>query len=417
MIPQRRSRKRTLLKWHNMAAIVAIAVIVPCWIIMDFSMFSDFSIREEDRAPRQATVDGIEEQSLETANSEIGWWTPMAKSIARVWHDVDVDHHPRCFPINQSFWKDTPEDGEEVRGLLYIKSHKAASSTAEGVHLALAHHWMPAPSSGLKCEHYNRHVFANQKWHARRNRTTSLLWTLVRHPRARDVSQVYHFRVSRQGMDPQNPALQEALQRQKSAQANYLGVESLPQGNRRKGENMVGWIRTKIMEEYDFIGVTERMTTSLAVMSLLWDIDPSHLVVLSAKQSHRGGYDAGGQRKRCTKLVAPPNPVPDELSRFLHSPSYLLENWDFVLYYAVNKSLDLTIEKLGKERVQKQAALLGHLQQLAETECRPKAVFPCSPEGTYQQDKSNCYIQDSGCAYECVDDVMRGYNENRLRTN
>ena len=419
MIPQHRSRQKSLLRWSHVTAIVVIVFIGASWT-MDVTKFYDVSIRvEETGSPEVITLGSFSQQErpLKTAAPETGWWTPFGNSIARVWHDVNVDHHPKCFPINRSIWKDIPAHGDEVRGLIYIKSHKASSSTAEGVNLALAHHWIPTPSSKLKCEHYNRHIFANQKWHARRNRTASLLWTLVRHPRARDVSHVYHFRVSRQGMDPQSPAFWTALRRQKSTQVNYLGVTSFPQGNRSKGDNLVGWIQTKIMEEYDFIGVTERMTTSLAVMSLLWHIDPSHLVVLSAKQSQRGSYDAGGRRKICTKLVAPPNPIPDQLSNFLNSPSYLLENWDFVLYHAVNKSLDITIEKLGKERVEKQAALLDHLQQLAETECRPKAVFPCSQDGTYQEDISNCYIQDSGCGYECVDEVMRGYNRNGGEAN
>ena len=41
-------------------------------------------------------------------------------------------------------------------------------------------------------------------------------------------------------------------------------------------------IREKIFMQYDFIGVTERMAESLAVMTLLWDLQPSDIVVLNA---------------------------------------------------------------------------------------------------------------------------------------
>lgn len=341
-----------------------------------------------------------------SANSETSWWVPLATSITQVWPEISSDRQI-CFPINRSIWKTIPDAGEEVRGLIYVKSYKASSSTAEGVNIALAYHL--APSSESKCEHYNRHEFANAKLHALRNRAASLLWTLVRFPRDRDLSQLLHFRVSRQGMDLQSPAAVVALRYQKSSQTQYLGLMRIPPETTTQSD-LVQFIQTNILQAYDFIGVTERMPESLAVMSLLWHIQPSHLVVLSAKQSQRGDYDAGSQRKKCTKLTPRPTPLPSTIAQYLDSPSYTENNWDFVLYHAVNASLDRTIEKLGRDRVQTQTALIQHLQQLAERECRPKAVYPCSQEGEYQPQISNCYIQDAGCGYECVDDIMRKYS-------
>lgn len=416
MIPQRSwlPRRQTIATWQVLVIAAVIAFLVALSILDDSLLLYESPILVEETAPlRNVTVGSVSKLDDVVAGStfETGWWTPWANSISQPWPEIRTDH-PKCIPMNRSIWKDIPDSGQDVRGLLYIKSHKASSSTAEGINVALAHHL--APVSQMKCEHYNRHAFANERWHARRNRTASLLWTLVRHPRARDVSQVYHFRVSRQGMDPQSPAMLDALQRQKSVQANYIGIESIPRGSEKRKDLLVRWMQTKIIKAFDFIGVTERMETSLAVMSLLWHIDPSYLVVLNAKQSKHGSYDAGGRRKMCTKLIPPPNPLPDQLSRYLDSESYPHDHWDFVLYHAVNASLDLTIEKLGKERVQNQAALIRHLQLLSEQTCRPNAIFPCSQQGIYQEEKSNCYIQDSGCAYECVDEVMRAYRRDQL---
>jgi len=422
--------KQTIVTWPRVLGGFFLLVALS---VTNNILFFEIPVVEEETLPYTSNrtvgsirpVKVLSSTSHSSNASEEGWWTPLAKSVSTVWPEIDKDR-PKCFPVNRSIWKDTPSsdgDGLPPRGFLYVKSYKASSSTCEGINIALAYHL--APSLEYKCEHYDRHKFADEKWHAQRKKVDSLLWTMVRHPKARDVSQVYHFRVSRGGMKPFiSPNFWEALGRQKSVQVKYLGVRrDMPQEeivvdqNGNSNNDILRWIQEAIMEEYDFIGVTERMSTSLAVMSLLWDIDPTVFIVLNAKQSRGGGggYDAGGRKKKCTKLIPPPNPFPTSLTEYLNSSSYQQNHWDFVLYHAVNASLDLTIEKLGKDRVAKHADLISRMQQIAEEKCRPKAIFPCSSEGIFQEEISNCYIQDSGCGYECVDEVLRDYRREKIR--
>lgn len=333
-----------------------------------------------------------------------------------------------CLPTNATTNSSSSEVPSQLppKGLLYIKSHKASSSTCEGINAAIAHHVGGRTfSDHVICEHYGRHEFANAKIHGRKHPSKSLLWTFVRHPRTRDLSQVFHFRVSRQGLDPHKDTeiLLEALRNQKSTQTKYLLSHYIqetfwdPQWVSQYPRKIRKLLDRHILDQYDFIGLTERMTESLAVMTLLWDLDPKDVIVLSAKQSHHNqSYDAGGNRHRCHKLQAPTaDNLPVALSNYLNSSDYERGHADFLLYHEVQAKLDHTIQGLGASLVQDRAARIGHLQAWAEQVCRPTAIFPCSETGVYQglKAQANCYVQDAGCGYPCVDQLL---SSNKTRT-
>lgn len=385
--------------------------------------------------------------------TEVGWWTPLLEETARTFHspyDNRMEKYAWCIPMNQSEFPITPSKKIlPVSGLLYVKSYKASSSTCQGVNAAIAHHVGRRIASAAltetttqigtgeettgknnvldaattKCLHYDRHEFADDKFHGLRDPNKSLLWSFVRHPRSRDISQIFFFRVSRQRISPNDTTvLLDALERQRSTQSRYLSVKGkgLWGTNDLKVQDVHKHLSTVLKEQifqtFDFIGVTERMYESLAVMTLLWDLDPTDVIVLSAKQSgNEDSYDAGGKRQQCTKLVKPIlHPV---LADYLQSPEYLEGNADYLLYYAANLSLDWTIQSLGIQRVQDRVTLLTQLQQLAQQICYEKAIFPCSKDGVYQMalSQQNCYIHDAGCGYQCVDEVMEDYRRGKVQ--
>jgi hypothetical protein len=167
-------------------------------------------------------------------------------------------------------------------------------------------------------------------------------------------------------------------------------------------------IQRYILNHYDFIGVTERMEESLAVLTVLWGLDVADVIVLPAKRS--GGYDAGGgtnkRKPKCTKIQkAVRTPA---LEAFFKSTVYQSGHADYLLYHAAVASLDRTIEELGASRVHERVWKIRQLQQLAELKCSDRAYFPCSRNGTLQLALANqsCYVQDAGCGHECVDEVL-----------
>ena len=81
---------------------------------------------------------------------------------------------------------------------------------------------------------------------------------------------------------------------------------------------------------------------------------------------------------------------------------------DYVLYEAVNKSLDLTIDSLGRELFEDALDAFIKLKCRAEEKCAADAVFPCSSTGEIQlaESSESCYKRDWGCGYPCLDTLQ-----------
>ena len=80
----------------------------------------------------------------------------------------------------------------------------------------------------------------------------------------------------------------------------------------------------------------------------------------------------------------------------------------------MNRSLDLTIDALGRDRVMVELQRHQKYQKIAEEQCKSKAHFPCSANGTYQPQlsKHSCYENDFGCGHKCIYETLMPYIEN-----
>jgi hypothetical protein len=338
------------------------------------------------------------------------WWTNYTYNLSRL-------YQPRhnfswCIPETKPThaWRPT-ENG--VVGLIYIKTYKASSSTSEGISLSIAHNVARRiGSSKHPCIHYNRHVFGDVGALLERSHP-SLLWTMIRNPLERDLSMYYFFKVSRNNVTVTDSSIISTLRSYKSFQTNYLlpwnsanawTGSDIMVGDLKKRDQVLEWMHEHIMDNYDFIGVTERFDESLATMVLLWNLEPTDVIVLSAKQA--GGYDDAGHNGRCSKIVRP-QPPSTALKEYW-SQEHAHDNADFLLWDAVNLSLDRTIQKLGPHRVVEMVQEIRILRRMAEFDCQRKAYFPCSTRGKKQLKlaQQSCYVQDAGCGYECVDQTM-----------
>jgi hypothetical protein len=261
------------------------------------------------------------------------------------------------------------------------------------------------------CPAWTRHEFANHHMQARRHPTQSLLWTFVRHPSSRDISHIYHFEIGRREKIFTDEDIQRKIQGQiMGLQSRYLvpiktrPTPLWPRHELRKNRTkVINILKTQIFDNYDFVGLTERMSESLACMVLLWDLQPPDVIVLNAKRS--GGYDDGGgdgKNHTCTKIPTVP-PMTPQLATYFET-RHPIWNADFLLYNAVNASLELTMDVLGRDRVHSMARTIERLQQIAQETCEGQANFPCSPDGVFQPQlaEQSCYVQDSGCGHECI---------------
>lgn len=166
-----------------------------------------------------------------------------------------------------------------------------------------------------------------------------------------------------------------------------------------------------IFRTYDFIAVTERLFESLVVMKLLFHLPDEAIIVANGKQ--HGAFDMGRNTSGigwCNRIQ--PSHTSPSVDEFLASPTNRLNNHDFILYQAAVRSLDKTIDALGKERVEKEMERLSEIQQLARDYCQDKFVLPCQEEGQYPNMESlkYCTYTDVGCGKDCMMEFVRNYN-------
>jgi len=166
----------------------------------------------------------------------------------------------------------------------------------------------------------------------------------------------------------------------------------------------------EILNNYDFLGIVERFDESLVALRLLLGLDAGDILYVSAKKS--GGYHH--QYGRCFKIPKSKTNYWNTAKKEKYFTSY---NWTNKItplnefYDAVNKSLDLTIQRIGRDKFGK--ALKEHLDliSLADKVCSSKAIFPCTDDGIDQLNTSmnDCFYKDHGCGYKCLDELYDNY--------
>ena len=126
----------------------------------------------------------------------------------------------------------------------------------------------------------------------------------------------------------------------------------------------------------------------------------SDILYLSAKQN--GGYD-----DHCF-FIQPSNLTPG-MKKYLES-----EEWqetireDLELYKAANRSLDMTIDRLGRKEFEANLAKYKAALKEADNRCRERTVFPCTKEGVkVPPPETDCLWSDAGCGAVCLDEVAK----------
>ena len=219
-------------------------------------------------------------------------------------------------------------------------------------------------------------------------------------------------------MTPTAPLMIEYLRRSKNFQLSYIGRKALKMKRQKyksklryplkhaSQENVLEMLRKDILDSYHFIAVAERMDESLVVMRLLFDFDPTDMIVLSSKT--HGGYDGGRYKNTCNKIQS--SFTFPEVDDYIDN-EYMPSNYDFFLYELANRTLDLTIDALGRDVVEREVSFHRELQQIANEQCQSSAIFPCSANGTLQIEASeaNCFDGDLGCGHKCIQQVLEPY--------
>jgi hypothetical protein len=339
-------------------------------------------------------------------------WNCMTRAFVP-WNATHEEQHSWCHPVN----KDAPTTA--AGHLIFVKVHKAASSTLAGVNLRIAQRH--GNCSSLQ-HHQDSRVYRN------RNPAKSFMYTSIRHPVHRAISWIFYTSTK---LNYTSFPDKNVLSKLKSRYFFVSGTRDWSSRNLNDTGAQVGFMHTgeqlphalweakrptvvqnftlaltrvqQVINQYDFIVIVERLSESLVVLQLLLHLTPADILYLSSKKS--GGYAFSGKpnpNPGCFKLRK--SHISPAVKAYLSSPQWLAQNYqDYLLYKAANASLDRTIDALGRERFDKALAEYEGLMLRAK-ECEDSAIFPCSDNGTVNEE-TNCYARDWGCGYPCLDQL------------
>jgi hypothetical protein len=346
-----------------------------------------------------------------------------ARRIARAFPYRPKDYW--CIPTTAR-GKQSKNEQNQWQGLLYVKVPKVSSSSLAGVALRIHNH--------TGCEAQWEHRLA-KTFQPKTNQT--FLLGSMRKPSSRDLSHIQFFNFAgkfgeRVGDGTHQLSAQDYYDHglywkghhsmdlskgQGGYQYKWLTLESVksksifdesyvnePLRNPTNTHKKLG----RLLQEYNFFVIVERMDESMVALALLLGLDiSSTLVAASAKVSGSyalayRGRDAG----RCIRRRS--FDVPQEVHDHMKENRYLgLTYADQILYRASNISLDLTIqETIGPKIFDKALEEYRFLKEKAIDYCGSRLSSGCYANGTKILPVEPCYVADFGCGYKCLDEVV-----------
>jgi hypothetical protein len=305
-----------------------------------------------------------------------------------------------CFTPDKHWWHPRVLRTPAHKGLLFLKEMKTGSSTMAGITIRIARNMAKRLRRKFRlCKGRFDHTSAFRLDYGNRDPKRSFLFTVLREPSRRVTSQFFHFGVSREKSEPTDANFKYHILRHPYLQHYYLRDLSTSQYVPGKSDNVKAV--NDILQEYDFIGITERMDESLVAMQMILGLETNDMLYLRAKGN--GGYDDGAANNGTCHYIVPSFTSPG-MKEFFKSETWLNMSWgDTLLYYAALHSLDLTIDKLGRDKFNRNLLLFRKAMALAESTCT-NVRFPCSESGDLQN-RTDCLWLDSGCGTHCLDNL------------
>jgi hypothetical protein len=328
-----------------------------------------------------------------------------------------------CFAPEPNWFNSQIQRSPSYTGILYVKEMKTGSSTLSGVTLRIAKQ-VALRTTGYKiCKARFDHSLAVDLDYKQRIRSKSFLFTVIRHPTKRATSQFFHFKVSREKKEPtdvnfkkylEHPLFDNYYFKSLSMLRSQMGIISENPPKRKDDSNdkkpkkgyafTAAAVTNQILSDYNFIGITERMDESIVALAMLLDLELTDVLYLTAKGS--GGYDDGRYNQTCFYIV--PAYVSPTMKEYFASPEWKERvEGDELLYKAAYKSLDMTIDALGRDLFDSKLVEFKRARALAEETCAAKVQYPCNADGSRQPRAPGCLWNDSGCGNECLDKVAK----------
>lgn len=356
------------------------------------------------------------------------------------------EHPFPCFPAEKPLMLTTPAH----EGVLFQRPMKTGSTTMTGIVLRLAHN--RGKDYGVtKCKHRTMHGTGKAFDFYHRDKTKSFLFSIIREPQARSLSQAFHFEISAGMKEPTDTFLQDRLLQTFNYLHYYddLGTRNYTQPQQHvdlqremaringfntdhpirdhqaaafqtkesKREYDRVWKQTRkygnnfvvhnvirdILEDYDLIAIMERMDESLVVLQMLFNLTTKEILYTRARSA--GAFSNGYAERPCFYIL--PSFKSPGMEKFLGSDEWQRQiGPDIEFYKAAHKSLDHTIDALGRENVEENLKKLRAALQLAAKNCEGRVRTMCSAGGAVIKPRNTtCYYWGEGCDHDCIDEL------------
>jgi len=317
-------------------------------------------------------------------------------------------------------------------GFLFVKLLKSAGSTGAGINIRIARNVARRQQQQQnRTEQQRNFEVCNLRYlhgragpgryhYRKRVKQGSYLWTLLRNPVDRYLSEFFHFEHSRLGRPVTDANVINFLRR--GPHSDHHSLQWLAVAGYRHGQFNPYRTAQRIITQYDFVGISERMEETLVALMMLLNLPMSDILHVSVKNS--GGYDDGGYQDTCYKIVKP-EVLSEGLQSFLRNDAtwkrYIAP--EVALYQAANRSLDLTIQQLQQSTglFEANLRLFRRAQGLVHDRCTTTTSMasvdnsrnstatvrlPCTQEGVLlPQNETDCVWSDLGCGFDCIDQV------------
>ena len=176
--------------------------------------------------------------------------------------------------------------------------------------------------------------------------------------------------------------------------------------NVMQNETAIDEFIQRIIDGFDFLGIVERMDESLVLLSCILDIPVSDVLYTNAKVA--GGYMIKSKESEC-RQIGTHRPLEPVIQAFLDSDEWSeIMKFDNLLYDAVNRSIDYTIEHvIGQNKFDVKMKEFLAAKDKVDEHCTHKFMPKCNSNGTKipKDQQSKCYEGDVGCGYECLDEL------------
>lgn len=179
---------------------------------------------------------------------------------------------------------------------------------------------------------------------------------------------------------------------------HYLSPSGYAIGSGRNDPKVRVDAVNEIIDNYDFIGITERLDESLVALQMILGLKTSDILYSSAKGN--GNWDDKG-------FYIQPSFVSEGMESFFASSTWAeLSQGDYLMYLAANVSLDRTIDGLGRKQFDEKLQLFRYAKKLVLNNCTQiKPVYSAAGR-MYNTD---CLLADAGCGNACFDQLERDF--------